>query len=213
MSAVTDTENHCQENSVWHTATIQIMGSKAPLESLVEPHKPFGARHEPYFFFPLLSLEPSKSQLSSLKGKTLLHPALTWCKAPIQWSGTCSFPRPPHSSVMPTRRAIFIPQQWCPAARSKKPAEGNLARIKIITPPGVCPWGMAFYPYLAQTSHKPQLLQLLPHVLWEPLPRRTDLIMSVGACRQLPAVLCPLLSSSPPKANPAPWATECQDAV
>lgn len=84
--------------------------------------------------------------------------------------------------------------------------------MKIIILPGARPWGMAFYPYLAQTSHKPQLLQLLPHVLWQPLPRRTNLIMPVGACRQLPAVLCPLLSG-PLKARPVPSAPECQDAV
>lgn len=131
MSAVTDTENQflcntensCQEISAWHTATIQIMGNEAPLESLVEPHKPFGARHELYFFLPLLSLEPSKSQHPSLKGKALLHPARTWCKAPIQWPGTRSFPRPPHSSTMLTRRAVFIPiiDSWCHSSGAQQP--------------------------------------------------------------------------------------------
>lgn len=177
------------------------MGNKAPLESLVEPHKPFGAKHKPFFFPSLLSLEPSKSQLPSLKGKALVHPALTWCKAPIQCSGTCSFPRCPHSSTVLTKRAIFIPitDSRCQSSGAQQPwvrSQWGQPRMKIITPPGTCPWGMAFYPHLAGTNHKPQLLQLLPHVLWQPLPRRTDLIMSVGACRQLPALLCLLLSPS-----------------
>lgn len=113
------TDNSCRKISVRHAAAIQITGKNAPLESSVKPLKLFGARHEP-FFFPSCRHWSLPNSSSSCQRKRVCYTQLCWG---ARCSGTCSFPKPPHSSMMLINKAIFIPitESWCQSSSAQGP--------------------------------------------------------------------------------------------
>lgn len=141
MSTVTDTENQflcnmensCQEISAWHTATIQIMGSKAPLWKLKGTSQAIWSKAQALFLSPLALIGAFQIPAPLSEGKGFItsssdtvqgtHPMVTHLFLSQTSSFLCNAQQ--RSNFHPCNW-FLVPEQWCPAGRSKKLVEGNL---------------------------------------------------------------------------------------